>query len=242
MRSYSTSSMWPSGRPQAGPATKVLVTTLLLASALGSLTQRKLGFGAQDLIFDSAAVLDFELWRILTYAFVKADNAIALLLSAAVLWLFGCAYEQAWGTRDFVRFFFASTIGAACLAIPLSPLLNMMLPFGDVARAQGPDAAIDAMLVAMAYNAPDANVMFGFVLPVRAKAVVGLLLGIDVLMGMMTGAATLSVTLGGVVMGYLLVSGLWRPRMIVDRIRLMRLKRRRRGLYVVPPKGSRHLN
>ena len=86
-----TFTMWPSGRPQPGPATKVLVTTLLLASAVGSLTQRKFGFGAQDLVFDSAAVLDFELWRVLTYAFVKVDSTIGLLLSAAVLWLFGCA-------------------------------------------------------------------------------------------------------------------------------------------------------
>lgn len=242
MRSYSNRTMWPSGRPQPGPATKVLVISLLLVSAVGSLTQRKLGFGVQDLVFDSAAVMDLELWRILTYAFVKVGNPIGLLLSAAVLYLFGCAYEQAWGTRDFVRFFFLSTIGAAIFAIPLSMGLNFILPFGDLARAEGPDAAIDAMLVAMAYNAPDANVMFGFVLPVRARSVVGLLLGIDVLMGMMTGAATISVTLGGMLMGYLLVSGLWRPNMLMDRFKLWRLKRRRRGLYVVPPKGKRHLN
>lgn len=234
--------MWQTGRPQPGPATKVLVISLLLVSAVGSLTQRKLGFGVDDLVFDSAAVLDFELWRVLTYAFVKAGNPIGLLLSAAVLWLFGSTYERAWGTRDFVWFFFLSTIGAALLAIPLSMGLNQILPFGDLARAEGPDAAIDALLVAMAYNAPDANVMFGFVLPMRARSLVGLMLGIDVLMGMMNGAATLSVTLGGMLMGYLLVSGLWRPRLLIDRLRLLRLKRRRRGLYVVPPKGHRHLN
>lgn len=242
MRSYSSTTMWPSGRPQPGPATKVLVTTLLLASAVGSFTQRKFGFGAQDLVFDSAAVLDFELWRVLTYAFVKVDSTIGLLLSAAVLWLFGCAYEQAWGSRDFVRFFFLSTLGAAIVAIPMSQGLNQILPFGDLARAQGPDAAIDAMLVAMAYNAPDANVMFGFVLPVRARSIIGLLLGIEALRGMMDGAATLSVTLGGMLMGYVLVSGIWRPRMLLDRLRLYRLRRRRRGLYVVPPKNNRHLN
>lgn len=242
MRSYSSSTMWPAGRPQPGPATKVLAATLLFVSAVSSLTQRKLGFGAQDLVFDSAAVLDLELWRPVTYAFVKAGNPIGLLLSAAVLYLFGCAYEQAWGTRDFVRFFFLSAIGAAVLAIPLSLGLNQILPFGDLARAEGPDAAIDAMLVAMAYNAPDANVLFGFVLPIRARSVVLLLLGIDVLAGMMNGAASLSVTLGGLLMGYLLVSGMWRPQYVLMRLKLYGLRRRRRGLYVVPPKNSRHLN
>jgi membrane associated rhomboid family serine protease len=242
MRSYSSGSLWPSGRPQAGPATQALVATLVLASLVASFSQRRLGFGTQELIFDSAAVLDLELWRLVTYAFIKTANPFALLFSAAILWLFGCAYEKSWGSRDFVRFFFASSIGAAILCIPLSIACNWLLPFDDLARAEGPDAVIDAMLVALAMNAPDASVMFGFILPVRAKSLVGLLLGMQVISGIMTGAATLGMTLGGMIMGWLLVSGAWRPRVWLDRLRLWRMRRRRHGLYVVPPKGRRHMN
>ena len=32
--------------------------------------------------------------------------------SAVVLWLFGRWYESSWGTRDYLKFFFASTVGA----------------------------------------------------------------------------------------------------------------------------------
>jgi hypothetical protein len=43
-------------------------------------------------------------------------------------------------------------------------------------------------------------------------------------------------------MGYLLVTGQWRPSLLVDRMRLWRLRRRRDGLYVVKPRDKHHLN
>ena len=92
------------------------------------------------------------------------------------------------------------------------------------------------MLVALALTNPQSNVMFGFVLPIKTKTVVYLILGLQLVFGIMTGAAELSTTVGGMLMGYILVTGLWRPHILFDRWRIWTLRKRRRGLHVVPPR------
>ena len=230
-----------SGMPRAGLATKWLCGLLVGVSVLAKLTERSLGVGPNELVFQVDAVLAGQVWRLLTHVFVK-DSTMGLLLSTLVLWMFGGWYENSWGTRDYLKFFFASTLGGAVLAIPLSFITNYIMPFHDLGLASGPDAAVNAMMVALALSAPDSKVMFGFVLPVPARTLLYILLGIDVISGLMSGASTLSVTLGGMIMGWLLVTGNWRPTRLLDLLRLRRLRRRRDGLYVVPPRDKHTLN
>ena len=229
------------GMPPAGPVTRWLCGLLIATSILASISQRKFGIGAQDLIFDMESLQRLELWRLITHIFVKTQP-FALLLSTLVLFLFGRSCESSWGSREFLRFFLVSAVGAAILAVPLHHLLNFIMPFDDLGRAEGPDAAIDAMLVALALNAPDAQVLFGFILPLPARTLIWLLVAIDMISGALTGAATLSVTLGGMLMGYLLVTRTWRPDLLWTRWRLTRLRARRRGIHVVPPRSNRNLN
>lgn len=228
--------------PPTGMATKWLCGLLVGVSVFGAFFGRRYGVGAEMLVFSTDAVLRGELWRLLTYAFVKSQT-LALMISALVLFMFGRWYENNWGTRDYLRFFLASTVGAAVLAIPLTYLLNAVMPFTDTGMAEGPDAAIDAMMVALALSAPNSNVLFGFVLPVPARSIIFILLGIDVIGGVMSGAANLSITLGGMIMGYLLVTGNWRPRTLFGKLRDQRAQRQRASrLYVVPPKDKHNLH
>lgn len=234
--------VFSSGVPHAGPVTRWLCGLLLAVSLVGSITQRKFGFGVSDLTFRvDAVVLGHELWRLVTYAFVKT-TPLNLILSTVILWMFGRWYEGAWGSRDFLRFFFASILGAALLAIPLGYLVNLVMPFQDLGLAEGPDAAVDAMMMAMVLNNPDSNILFGFVLPVRARTLIYIFLAMDVVTGILTGASTLSITVGGMLMGYFLVTGHWRPSFWLNAVRLRRLRRRRDALYVVPPKNKHTLN
>ncbi len=228
--------------PPTGPATKWLCGLLVGISVFGAFFGRRYGLGSELLLFSSEAVLRGELWRLVTYAFVKSQT-FSLMISAVVLFMFGRWYENSWGSRDYLRFFLASTIGAATLAIPLTWLLNAVMPFTDTGMAEGPDAAIDAMMVALALSAPNSNVMFGFVLPVPARSIIFILLGIDIVGGVMSGAANLSVTLGGMIMGYFLVTGNWRPKTLLGKLQARRMQRARANrLYVVPPKDKRNFN
>ena len=228
--------------PPTGLATKWLCGLLVGVSVFGAFFGRRYGLGADLLLFSSEAVLRGEFWRLVTYAFVKSQT-LSLMISTLVLFMFGRWYENSWGTRDYLRFFFASTIGAAAFAMPLTWVLNAVMPFTDTGMAEGPDAVIDAMMVALALSAPNSNVLFGFVLPVPARSIIFILLGIDVVGGVMSGAANLSITLGGMLMGYFLVTGNWRPKTLFGKLRDRRMQKQRASrLYVVPPKDKRNLN
>lgn len=218
----------------AGPATKAFCLAILVVSVLGSFTQRTIGFGISSLLYDVSAILHLEVWRLLTYPFA-IGSVFGLLIGVLVLFLFGQWFENSYGTRDFVRFFVASYVGAGLIAIPLHFLINALGIFRDVGMSGGPGPAIDAMLMALALNAPNSNVLFGFVLPVRARTIVYFIIGFEVIGGLMTGATTLGLTLGGLAMGYLLVTGNWRPSRWLKGAKGGR-RRPRNGLYVVPPR------
>lgn len=223
------------------PVTKALVGLLLLTSVAAAICQRRFGFAPELLAFNGNLILRGEIWRLVTYVFIESQGAFSLCFSALVVYLFGSQYEGLWGSRDFLRFFVLSTVGAAALAIPLSAVCNLVLPFDDFALSQGPSAVIDAMLMATALRAPQTRVLFGFILPMRIDTMIYALLGINLIGGMMSGTANFSVTLGGMAMGWILVRGVWRPSVWLAFLR--RTKRRNPGhLPVVRPKHKRDYN
>jgi membrane associated rhomboid family serine protease len=225
--------------PPAGPATRGLCIALVATTLGASLLDGASGALTRALAFDRVGILHGELWRLVTYATVKVSSPLSLIIAAVVLWLFGGMYESRWGTRRFLRFFIAAAVGAAAIAVPLGLLLEAMLPISDSPMASGPDGAIDALLMAMVLAAPNAQVLFGFVLPVPARALVWLLLGLDVVACIMTRTSQLSLTAGGLAMGYLLTTGQWRPSTWRRLLSEWQRRRRRHGLYVVPPKGKK---
>lgn len=226
---------------QAGPVTKTMVGLLLATSIAAAIGQRRWGLGPELLVFEGTRILHGELWRLVTYVFVESNGALPLCFDALVLWLFGCQYERRWGSRDFLRFFALSGIGAAMLAIPLSYICNLVLPFDDYAVGQGPGPIIDALLMASALTAPQTRVLFGFIFPMRIDTMVYALLAINLISGIMSGTATFGVTLGGIAMGWILVRGLWRPG---TWLAFLRRKRRRNPahLHVVRPRHPRDYN
>lgn len=226
------------GLPPAGPVTRFAVGALLVASLGGALLERRVGFGASSLVFARDAVLEGELWRLFTYPFVKVDSPLGLLLAAAATYLFGASFERRWGSRALGRFAAITAVGAAVLALPLGALLGATGLFVDRGVYGGPDAVVDALLVALALEAPDAPVLFGFLLPMPARTFVLALLALEVIGGILTGVASLGLTLGGMAMGLVLLRGLWRPARLLAEVRRLwaRRARRRRGLYVVPPR------
>ena len=221
------------GLPPTGRVTKWVCIATVVVSLVGSLTQRQFGLGIDNLVFTVDGVLDLELWRLITYPFAY-NQPFGLVLGVFIFWLFGKIYEQRWGENNFFKFIALSGIGAAGLAIPLSYLVNFLLPFNDYGAAQGVGPIIDAILIHMVIMEPNSRIMAGFVLPMRTKTLIYCILGFDIITGIMTGAAGLSTTLGGIVMGYLLTTGNWRPTRIKAEWEV-RTGPKRRNLYVVKP-------
>jgi len=223
--------------PPTGTATKWLCVVVAVVSLVGSLTDRKYGLGTSDLLFSIEHVLQGEWWRILTYCFVER-SPFGLLISVLLLWLFGRYFEHKWGARDFLKFCLTCSVGAAVLAIPLSGLIDLLMPFHESGIAEGPDPIFDALLVSIAVTAPNSTILFGFVLPMKSRNVIYLILGFELVSGIMNGAAGISIVLGAMAMGYLLTTGNWRPRKLLAQFQLWRYRRRRKGIHIVPPKDD----
>ena len=224
--------------PPTGPVTKWGCIAIIAVSLLGAVTQRRLGFGLNELVFSAAHVIDLELWRLFTYPLVHS-RPFGLIIGVFIFWLFGKMFESRWGSENFLKYIGLSAVGAAILAIPLSYLLNTVMPFRDLGYAEGTGPIIDAILVHLAVTAPDSKILFGFVLPMKSRTVIYAILGFELIVGIQTGAAGMSTTMGGIVMGYLLTTGNWRP----DRIwaQWQAKKNPRQGFYVVkPPDDTLH--
>lgn len=224
--------------PPTGPTTKRISIAILVISLLGSVTERKWGFGLKDLVFSVHQVLELEWWRFITYPLVEHEP-IGLIIGLLVFWLFGRIFESRWGSWDFFRFISLSWVGAALLAVPFSLLISLIMPFSDSGYAEGTGPAIDALLVYLAITSPNSNILFGFVLPMKTRTVIYVMLGFQLIVGLQTGVSSLSTTMGGMAMGYLLTTGMWRPSQLKEWYDIRQRTKRRGRIRVVPPPDDR---
>ncbi|HEY7306645.1 MAG TPA: rhomboid family intramembrane serine protease [Bryobacteraceae bacterium] len=162
----------------------------------------------QNLALVPAQVVQtFAIWQIVTYMFLHAGIG-HVLWNMLALWLFGIELERTWGTRRFLRFYFACGIIAAFTVILAAYI------FGGVnLRTVGSSGAVYGILVAYAVLFPDQTVLFGFLIPMKSKYFVMIIGAIVFLQSYMavaggrgSGVAVMA-HLGGLVGGYLLLRG-----------------------------------
>ena len=102
------------------------------------------------------AVLQGEVWRLITFIFVpSASTPISLLLTLYLMWLIGHTLEQSWGDFRFNVYYLLGVLGAILAAVitgwGTTYYLNLSLFFA----------------FAMLY--PDMQFLFFFLIPVKAK-------------------------------------------------------------------------
>jgi membrane associated rhomboid family serine protease len=145
------------------------------------------------------------LWQPVTYMFLHGD-LFHILFNMLALWMLGVELERTWGTREFVRYYFVSGVGAAA-----TTLLVAWLPF-EFARSVwlsltvGASGAIYGLLLAYAYYYPTRPMLFFPIpIPVPAKYFVLILGGIAFLssLGGRASGVAHATHLGGIVVGYL---------------------------------------
>lgn len=135
--------------------------------------------------FDTAT-FSTRWWTPITYMFVHAGLA-PLLLNAYVLYLFGPRVEHHWATADSSEG--RSTRGAAARRFAGFFILcglggiAFQLVFFRSGNLAGASAAVFGVMTAYTMQWPDDEIMFLFVFPVRARALVVGLLTFDIVMG-----------------------------------------------------------
>ena len=162
-------------------------------------------------------VNQLRLWQLFTYMFLHG-GFFHLILNMFVLWMFGSEIEGMWGSREFLRYYFITGVGAAIvysLATFIVPNLSPAIP------TIGASGAIYGILVAFAMLFPNRLVYLYFLFPIKAKHMVILFVVMELWATIRytnSGIANMA-HLGGVLVGYAYIRGNWSIDLFFDRLK-----------------------
>ncbi|MFQ5746633.1 MAG: rhomboid family intramembrane serine protease [Gemmatimonadota bacterium] len=198
---------------------------IYLLMAVGFLPPR---WAIETFGFSPATVLRHP-WSPLTYMFIHGGFLHVFFNMIGVFFL-GPPLERAWGSREFIRFYLVSGLGAALFSFLLIGLVGTPLVIG----ASG---ALFGLLLAFALKWPNVPIYIWGILPIRAKwfvTILGLLSFLEMARG--SGGNVAHWThLGGLLAGFLYLRWGDRAAALVGRVPW----RRRRRVEVVRPVGAR---
>lgn len=201
-------------RPSFGRITPVVKYLLIINIAiyLAMVLIRPLG----DLIFQYMFLWfpgseNFYAWQFVTCMFVHFPDGSSifskhLFFNMFALFMFGSMVEMVWKGKRFLNFYLVSGIGASVVGLLVMYFFQDSNPMTVMGGASG---AIYGILVASAYLFPNNTVYIYFMLPIKIKYLVILLIGIDLFMGLSgrhTGTAHWA-HLGGALVGVIFCYG-----------------------------------
>ncbi len=206
-RSGVTYAIGPGGM---SPAVKLLIianVAMYIVSLLVPEVLRPLGLSPE------AVVTKGWIWQPVTYMFLHAD-VMHILFNMLGLWMFGVELERMWGTRFFARYYAVTGIGAALITIAISLLPLPFSPRIYQSLTIGASGAIYGLLLAYGLSFPNRPIYLYFLFQVPAKYFVMIVGAVAFLSSISNQAGGIShaAHLGGLVVGYLYLSGRRRTR------------------------------
>jgi membrane associated rhomboid family serine protease len=148
--------------------------------------------------------LNFQPWQLVTYQFLHAvkDGAGNIIFSHILfnmfaLWMFGAEIENTWGSKKFLIYYLACGTGAGLLQLLLS----------TTSLTVGASGSVFGVLIAFALMYPDRPIYLYFLIPIKAKYLIGFLVILEFLTvnsGSSDGVARFA-HLGGALTGFLFI-------------------------------------
>jgi membrane associated rhomboid family serine protease len=168
-------------------------------------------------------------WGIFTYMFVHG-SFFHLLFNMLALFFFGPVLEDRWGSRQFIKFYFLCGLAGAAF--------SLVFPYQAIV---GASAAVYGIMVAFAMYWPESPIYIWGIFPVRAKYLVGFLVGISVLLAMSgdrSGTAHLA-HLGGAFAAFAYIKSPWAPSAFGETFTTTSRKTRRTWREYLPGRRSK---
>ncbi len=141
---------------------------------------------------------NFYPWQILTYMFMHA-GFLHIFFNMLALWMFGMELENVWGSKKFLIYYLMCGIGGG--------LSNLLVGFlmGQGAPTVGASGAVFGVLLAFGMLFPDRLIYIYFFLPIRAKYMVILWIGLELVYGVTgtTDGVAHFAHLGGAFVGFI---------------------------------------
>lgn len=140
------------------------------------------------------------LWQLVTYLFLHGDF-FHILFNMFALWMFGSELERYWGSREFLKFYLITGVGAGLFSVFLEP--------GSMIPTIGASGSVYGILMAYGMMFPERYIYLYFLFPVKVKyfvAALGLLAFISTL-GSPGSTIAHVAHLGGMVFAFLYLKG-----------------------------------
>jgi membrane associated rhomboid family serine protease len=164
-------------------------------------------------------------WQIGTYLFLHGGFG-HLFWNMFALWMFGCELERYWGSKEFLRFFLVTGVGAGILSIMVQPLSTI--------HTIGASGAIYGILMAYGLMFPERHVYLYFLFPIKVKYFVSVLGVITFYSAFSAPGSSIAhmAHLGGMLVGFLYMKGLLSISGVRQGYHRWRLKRMRKRFKV----------
>ncbi|MFA8343944.1 MAG: rhomboid family intramembrane serine protease, partial [Rhodothermaceae bacterium] len=120
--------------------------------------------------FDSR--MNFQLWQLISYQFMHA-NFSHIFWNMFILWMFGVEIANMFGNKKFWMFYLLSGIGAGLFQAFLGDATSVTV---------GASGAVYGVMIAFAMFFPDRSIYLYFLIPVKAKYLIGFMFVLDFLM------------------------------------------------------------
>ena len=111
----------------------------------------------------------FYPWQLVSYQFMHGSFT-HILFNMFMLWMFGMEIEHIMGSKKFLLFYLLCGVGAGLLQILLSPALS-----DSLAPTIGASGAVYGVMIAFAMFFPDRYVFIYFLIPIKAKYLIAIL-------------------------------------------------------------------
>jgi len=153
-------------------------------------------------LIPEAVIGRFWLWQPATYMFLHDPHSpFHILFNMLGIWMFGVELERLWGTRQFVKYYAITGVGAGLTVLAVGLVLG---PSSETYRIPtiGASGALYGLLVAFAYYYPDRPLLMFFLFPIPAKYFV-MIVGAMAFLSAPQSRVSEAAHLGGLVIGYL---------------------------------------
>jgi membrane associated rhomboid family serine protease len=108
-------------------------------------------------LIPSEVIYHFKIWQLVSYLFLHG-GFWHIFFNMFILWMFGSELEREWGTKEFLKYYFITGIGAG--------VFNLLLSNAPTIGASG---AVYGVMLAYALRYPDRMVYIYFLFPVKIK-------------------------------------------------------------------------
>lgn len=166
------------------------------------------------------------IWQLFTYMFFHSPHdPMHIVFNMLMLWMFGVQFERRWGSRRFLKFYFVCGISGGVLTQAWAMFIDADMMGIPTVGASG---AIMGFIVAFGIIFAKQKIYMMGIIPMTGRQLLFLSIGIEFLFMLTKAQVSYTAHGGGMIAAWLLVTDLWRPSHLLNKLKLSAIERNRK--------------